>query len=89
MKFKKVRTESQADVVIVVSIYGWRGDKRLQPRTIRGFFRVKGEDALWDIQCGGRGLDVLSDRVFKDFKHPEGQSWSISECWSRSPENQS
>lgn len=83
--YKKVRCESQCNVVIVVSIYGWRGDRRLAPRTIRGFFRVGGEDALWDIQNGGHGLDVLSDRVFKDFKHPKGQQWSVSESWSRIP----
>jgi hypothetical protein len=89
MKFKKVRTEAQADVVIVVCVYGWSsGNKPLKRRTIKGCFKVRGENALWDIECGGGGLNTLADRTFAEFRDKQakkGQQWGISECWSRSP----
>jgi hypothetical protein len=83
-RFKKVRTERQATDVICVQIYGWRGEKRLTPRVIRGFYACN-EEASWDISCGGSLLNMLADRIFNAFKEkcPEGQSWSVSECWSR------
>lgn len=89
MKFKKVRTEAQADVVIVVCVYGWSsGNKPLKRKTIKGCFKVRGENALWDIQCGGSGLNVLTDRTFAEFRDKQankGQQWGVSESWSRSP----
>jgi len=83
-QYQKVRTEKQANTVIYAYVYGWRGDRRLEPQTIRGFYRA-GEDALWDIQCGGSLLSIIADKIFADWKakRPAGQDWSISECWSR------
>jgi len=86
-RFKQVKQESQATDVVVISIYGWKGDRRLEPRTVRGYFRCN-EAAQWDLVNGGKTLDTLSDKILEQFKEkaPEGQKWSISEGWSRRAE---
>ena len=64
-RFKRVRTERQASDVICVEIYGWRGEKRLNRRVIRGFFACN-EEATFDISSGGSLLNLLGDRIFDE-----------------------
>ena len=83
-RFKQVEVEQQATDVVVISIYGWDGDQRLERRTVAGYFRCN-DAAQWDLTNGGRTLDILSDRILAQFREraPKGQQWGISESWSR------
>ena len=81
---KRVRTEREANIVVVASLYGWRGDTRLEPKTIRGYYKAN-ENEQWDISNGGALQSELADKLFAEFKakRPAKQWWSISETWSR------
>jgi hypothetical protein len=82
---QRVQRESQGNIVIVAVVYGWKGDKRLKPRTVKGFFKVN-EDTHHDIACGGYWLNKLVDVVAGEFIEAgkaKGQDWSVSEAWSR------
>ncbi len=80
----KVKTQKMANVVVVVVASGWRGDRNLGLRTIRGIYQA-GEDALNDIHNAGPLLNRLADECFAEWsaKQPAGQEWSVSECSSR------
>jgi len=82
---KRVRTEREADIVVVAALTGWRGEQRLKPTTVHRFYRVD-EDTFYDIANGGYWLNKLADRAaakFIEAGRAKGQDWSVSEAWSR------
>lgn len=82
--FKRVSRESQANVVVVVSAIGWKGDRQKE-KTLTGFY-LACEDAVHEIRnCGGIFENIV-DELFVEFRvtRPSSESWSVSEAWSRS-----
>lgn len=87
---KLVERETQATVVVVSAVYGWKGDRRLKPTTCHAYWYVLSEDDLHEIHNAGPLLEQLADYQFAVWKKKrktddKGQDWSISETWSRDP----